>query len=204
MKKNKLQTLVIILGLIAIGLGVKSLLQIPTMILPTWFLVLLYLPFVLLISFTLGFITKKLTKSTWHTLTLSTILAAIISLTFYFSEYKPSYTVKIPDTFVGEVKLFVTNESTNDLNVNKLGVGYINQKTYKNGFQPTILKGDKDITKEIHGYSTGTFASSLLPNKQINYISFLIPGKKESEDDENNFDELIKSNRIDTARILRE
>ena len=204
MKKNKLQIPIIIFGLVAIGLGVRSLLQVPTMILPTWFLVSLYLPIALLISFILGFITKKLTKSTWHMLTFTTIFASLVSLTFYFSEYSPSYTVKIPDTFVGEVKLLVTNESTNDLGVNKFGIGYINQKTYKNGFLPKILKGGKDITKEIHGYSTGSFATSLLHNKQFNYISFVIPGKKENEDDENNFNDLIKSNGIDTTRILRE
>lgn len=87
-------------------------------------------------------------------------------------------------------------------NINEFGIGYINQKTFENGFHPTVIKGKKNITKQVKSYSNGTFVSVGTHNISLNYVSFIIPGnKKETEDF--SIDELIDKKAIDTTRIWR-
>lgn len=202
MTKSKIQLAILTLGFLTIALGIWTMLQIPTVILPAWYLVLIYLPITFLIAFGLGFLTKKLFKLSWHTLTITSLIMTIACLTFYISEYRPSYTIYIPDNYVGEITLLVSKEADNDFNINKFGIGYINQKTFKNGFHPTVIKNNKDITKQIKNYNRGAYGSAGTLNISIDYVTFTIPS------DEINtvaisIDELITNNAIDTTRIWR-
>ena len=202
MAKSKLQVAIIIIGLISTTLGTWTMLQTPTMILPPWFLVGLYLPIAFIVSLIVGFLAKKLLKSSWHTLTFTALTMTIIGLTFYVSQYKPSYKIIIPDSYVGEVKLLLSNENENDFKVNNFGIGYINQKTYKKGFRPRIIQRGQDISKQVTGYSIGSYATTSSSNLSLDYLTFEIPGKADGSfliD----FDSLLKLNAIDTKRIRR-
>ena len=126
----------------------------------------------------------------------------VICLTFYASQYKPSYKIVVPDKYVGEVKLLLSNENENDFKVNNFGIGYINHKTYKSGFRPTIIREGQDISKQITGYSTGSYATTSSGNLSLDYLSFEIPGKVDSEF-VIDFDSLLKLNAIDTRRLRR-
>ena len=110
MNKLKLQITIGTIGLISTAIGIWTMLQTPTMILTPWFLVGLYLPIAFIISLVVGFLTKALLKSSWHTLTFTALTMTVICLTFYGSQYKPSYKIIIPETYVGEVKLLLSNE----------------------------------------------------------------------------------------------
>jgi energy-coupling factor transporter transmembrane protein EcfT len=129
------------------------------------------------VSFILGFLVKKILKSKWHALTFASIFIIIICSTFYISQYKPAYEIIVPGNYVGEVKLFVSNEKGNDFAINKYGIGYIDRETFEKGFYPKIIKGNIDITKQAKEYSKGAFAatqasdysSSEMP-KQVKHI----------------------------------
>ena len=177
-------------------------LQIPTMILPSWFLVLLFLPISFLISFALGFFIKLLSKSQWNVLTFTSLVLTFISLAFYISEYRPNYRIIIPSAYTGEVRLLLTNGRTNDFKINKYGIGYINETTFKNGFRPTIIKNDHNISDQIAGYEVSSYATTSLNRISFDYLSFKIPG------DQNvieiiSFEDLVKIKAIDTTRLLR-
>jgi len=108
----------------------------------------------------------------------------------------------IPDKYVGEVKLLVSNENQNDFKVNNFGIGYISQRTFKNGFRPTVIKGGQDISDQISGYSTGSYATTSGGKLSFDYLSFELPGKKEVSE-LIDYDSLVKLNAIDTARLRR-
>ncbi|WP_316784413.1 hypothetical protein [Pedobacter frigiditerrae] len=132
--KYKIQPIIIILGVLSLGFGSFKMLQTETMILPSWFLVLIYLPCTLLISLILGYLAKKMLNSKWWTITFTSIFVIIFCSIFYLSEYRPNKIITIPQSYVGEVRLFVSNEEENDFFINKYGIGYINKKTFDQGF----------------------------------------------------------------------
>jgi hypothetical protein len=202
MTKSKIQIAILTLGFFSLGLGIWAMLQIPTVILPSWYLVLIFLTITFSIALGLGFLTKILFKLHWHTLTITSIIMTITCLTFYISEFKPSYIIYIPDNYVGEVKLLVSKEKDNDFNINEFGIGYINQKTFKNGFRPTVIKDKENITKQIKNYSRGVYGSAGTLNIYLDYVTFIIPSDEESLDIIS-FDELINNNAIDTTRLHR-
>jgi hypothetical protein len=196
--RDKVQLGIIIVGLISIGLGVQTMLLTPTLILPPWFLVLLYIPFLLGVSFVLGLLTKKLIKTKWTTLTMTAIFTTIVCLTFYIYEYRQTLTIIVPDNFAGTAYLIVTKEPKNDFELNESGVGYIKEETYNNGFQPKVFKGGQEITEKIRGYGIGS--GSYKGQQSIKFVTFDIPGKI-SDWKEISFRDLIESNAIDTTRI---
>ena len=202
MNKLKLQIAIGTIGLISTAIGIWTLLQTPTMILTPLFLVGLYFPIAFIVSLVVGFLTKALLKSSWHTLTFTSLTMTVICLTFYASQYKPSYKILVPDKYVGEVKLLLSNEKENDFKVNNFGIGYINQKTYKSGFRPLIIQGGQNISKQITGYSTGSYATTSIGNLSFDYFSFEISGKADSTF-VIDIDSLLKLNAIDPKRLWR-
>jgi len=202
MTRSKLQIAIGTIGLLSIWIGIRTMLQIPTMIISPWFLVGLYLTIALLMSFVIGYLIKVISKSSWHSLTFAALAMTIICLTFYISQYEPSYKIKIPDNYIGDVKLLESNEQENDFNVNDFGIGYINRKTFESGFRPTIIKAGHDITKQILGYSTGSYATTAASNLSLEYVTFEIPGKKENVVPID-FDSLLILKAIDPTRLLK-
>jgi len=91
MTKLRLQIAIGIVGIMSTLVGIWTMLQIQTMFLSTWFLVGLYLTIALLLSLVVGWLTKKLLKSGWYTLTFTALITTAICLSFYISQYKPYY-----------------------------------------------------------------------------------------------------------------
>jgi hypothetical protein len=202
MTKPKLQIAIATIGLISIWIGVRTILQIPTMIISPWFLVGLYLTIAILVSFVIGYLIKAFLKSRWHTLTFTALAMTVICLSFYISQYKPGYKINIPDNYVSDVRLLVSNEKENDFKINDFGIGYINKKTFEKGFNPTIIKAGHDITKQISGYATGSYATTSASKLSLDYVTFEIPGKKENAETIN-FDSLLILKAIDPTRLLK-
>src|SRR5690606_7072508 len=138
----------ILIGLISLWLGVQTMLEIPTVILPSWFLVIMYGGILLLVAFGLGVVIASLTKSNVPLLTATSLIVTIVCSAFYISEYRPTYKIYVPDTFTGQVKLFHSMLQDNNLTLNKYGVGYITDKAYRKGFKPVVYKNGKDITEQ--------------------------------------------------------
>lgn len=197
--KDKTQILLIIIGLISLTLGINTMLDTPTMILPSYVLVILYLPFVIGVSLVFALVIKKMLKSKWKLISFTSIFISIISLTFYISEYRETLNIIVPEDFYGTVHLVLSNSNQNDLVLNEFGVGYISEEVYNSGFKPKVSKGGKDITPIIEEYATGS--ASYDNGKSLNYLTFSVPGKNTSEEEAGVF-ELIKNNGIDTSRIL--
>ncbi len=170
------------------------------MILSPLFLVGLYLTTALIISLIIGFFAKALLNSSWSALTFAALSMTIICLTFYASQYRPSYNIIVPDNYVGEVRLLVSNEKENDFNVNSFGIGYINPRTYKNGFRPKVVKGGQDISNLITTYVSSSYKNTMLNKLSFDYLSFNIPGKADSLNLVS-FEDLVKIKAIDTARM---
>lgn len=198
--KYKLQIFIITLGILSLCLGIWQMSKTTTMILSTWFLVLLFLPIVLFTAFILGYLVKILFKSKWYTITFASIFTIIICSIFYISQYKPTYKVIIPENYTGEVKLFVSNEKENDFTINNYGVGYIDKETFDKGFYLKIIKGNNDITKQVKEYSKSSWATTQTTNYTFEYLSFYLSSKKIQNKD---VEELLKVKAIDTARLYR-
>lgn len=200
--KSKLQTIIIVLGILSLVIGIRQMLQTRTMILPSWFLVLLFFPSMMCVSIVLGYLAKKITKSKWHTLTLASIFVTVFCSIFYISEYRPNQSIIIPESYVGEVRLFVSNEKKNDFVVNKYGIGYIARETFNRGFYPKIIKGANDITKQIKEYSKGGLATTQEDLYSYEYLSFFVLVKGQNVED-NSVEELINIKAIDTTRLYK-
>ncbi len=200
--KSKLQPIIIGLGIFLLAVGIREMLQTLMMILPSWFLVLLFVPCLIFICVILGYLAKKITKSKWHILTLASIFVIVFSSIFYISEYKTNETIIIPESYVGEVRLFVSNEKKSDFVINKYGIGYIDQRTFSNGFYPEIIRGSNDITKQVKGYGKGGLATTKEDIYSYEYLSFFILVKGQNVEDKS-IEELIKIKAIDTTRLYR-
>jgi hypothetical protein len=148
--KSKIQLLIIVLGVVSLVVGIRQILQMPIMILPSWFLLLFPLPITLCCSFALGYMAKKVMNSKWQSSTFAAIFVIIFCSIFYIIQYKPIYRIVIPKSYAGEVRLLVSNEKENDFFINKYSIGYIDKKTFDEGFYPKIIKGNNDITKQVN------------------------------------------------------
>lgn len=204
MKNSKVQIIIILIGLSAIGVAVKTILHTRTVIMTPFSLVIIYLPLLLLVSLGLGLLIKKITKGTANILTYASIIATLFSITYIYSEYMPTSDIVIPANYSGNVRLFLSTEDTDDFNINSYGIGYISKDTYNNGFRPTVIKNGKNITKELTNISSGgsiSFASvngsSIGP---YHYIQFTIPGHSQDTID-NDLQRLIEVKALDTTRI---
>ncbi len=200
--KSKIQPVIIILGLFSLVIGARQMLDIPTMILPSWFLLLTSLPCIFGGSFVLGYLTKKMMNSKWRTITFASVFITAFCSIYYISQYKITYNITIPENYAGEVRLFVSNEKGNDFLINHYGVGYINQETFSKGFYPKIIKGNQDITAQVKEYSKGALTTTLNDIYSYEYLSFSIPPDGGNVEDQN-VEELLKIRAIDTVRLFR-
>jgi hypothetical protein len=206
MKKSIVKTGIVLFALISIGLGVKAMLAMPTLILPSWFLALLYLPILLAIAFVLGIVVNTIIKIETDRYIYTALFAGLISLGFYFSEYKPTNKIIIPGDFGGQVRLFLSNEPDDDLRINNFGIGYISRKTYLQGFKPIIIQNGKDITKQVTEFFQGSAGAGTVDHEHIGdykFLGFTIPGKP-TDSLKNDLVKLIKLNALDTSRTVRE
>lgn len=195
MTKSQREILIIVLSLFAVGLGVKAMLDVPTLFLASWFLVLFYFPFLFGLSYGVGLFVKAFLKFDLSKWAYTSIIAAIISLSFYFSQQKATCEIIVPANFTGEVRLFLSNESANDFNVNRDGIGYISKRTFTKGFKPRVIKNGKDITKDVQDLGRGRIGGM---GYELDFISFNVPGAS----NKNDLLKAIDLQGVDTPRVL--
>ena len=216
MTKSKSQIIITAIGLLSLGMIIKTILFTPTMIIPGWFLAILYAVIILGLSFGLGAITKNFVKKEWRLTSHASIFVSIVYLILYSYEYRATYKIIIPENFYGEVKIFRSNDQENDFNINQYGIGYVSDETYKKGFYPKVIKEGKDITKEISDFSKVESLENINVDGSIigpyDYLKFTVkyPNLLNSKKDlkyfgnaSNNLRKLIEINAVDTTRILR-
>ena len=196
------QHLIVFFGILSLIVVVRQILAKPTMILPSWFLLVISLPVLLCISFSLGYLVKRIMDSKWWTITFASIFVMVFCGIYYLSEYRPTYRVIVPKAYVGEIRLLFSNEERSDFFINKYGIGYIDKKTFDEGFYPKIIKDDNDITEQVKVYSKGAIATTRDDVYSYEYLSFSIPAKVVSLE-EKDIEELMKIRAIDTSRLYR-
>jgi len=205
--KDKTQRIIQLVGLAGLLLGIWTMLRTPTLILPPWFLVLMFLPILLGVSFLLGLATKYLVKSSWTKLTFTAIFTGLICGIFYVSEYTPTHKIIVADTFSGQVRLLLSKDDKDSFELNEYGIGYVSESTYRQGFRPKVAKHGKDITDEIaRSLSFGSMTQTTIDGKNIgpySYLSFVVPGQP-TDSLSNDILELINRNAIDTTRLVKE
>ena len=191
----------ILIGLISFLLGVRTMLEVSTVILSGWFLVIMYGSILLLIAFGLGALIRSLTKSKIHLLSGASLIVAIVCLAFYISKFRPTYKIYVADNFAGEVKLFRSTLDNNRLSLNNYGVGYITDKAYRQGFKPIVYQNGKDITKECETIVQGNLAFAGVDGKSFgpfSYVGFTI-GDNSGDTLWNNLTKIIEMKIIDTT-----
>jgi hypothetical protein len=204
-KLSLVDYILILIGLVSASIGIRTMLEIPAVILPGWFLVILFGGILLLLSFGLGALLCSLTKSKIHILSATSIIVTIVCLGFYISEYRPTYTINVADNFIGEVKLFRSTLKNNRLSLNKYGVGYITDKTYRKGFRPVVIKNGRDITKECEGFVQGNVASAGFDGTSFgpfSYVGFTI-GDNPADNIWTDLKNAIELKVIDTSIIMK-
>jgi len=173
--KGKVQLITIVIGFISFGFFVNTMLQIPTVIIPSWFLVLMYTPVLIGISLTLGYFVKNLRETKWKTISFTFLFITIISLLYVFSQHSRKLRINIPKNYSGAVYLILSNEKTNDFDINQFGIGYICEDTYNSGFTPKVYRQDVDITKTIKSYNRGSASARSISRNSIWYSTFNVP-----------------------------
>ena len=128
--KDKEQRKIQLIGLVGFILGILTMLRTPTVILPPWFLVFLFLPILLGVSLLLGLATRYFIKSNWSRLTFTALFAGLVCITFYVSEYKPTYKIIVANSFSGQVRLLLSKDDWDKFELNEYGIGYISESTY--------------------------------------------------------------------------
>jgi hypothetical protein len=182
--RNKLSLIdfvIISIEIVALYLGARTMLEIPTLIIPSWFLIIIYDSILLLLSYGFSVLIISLAKLKIKLLTANALIVTVVCLSFYVSQAasqaKSIYRIHVPENFVGEVRLFRSTLSQNRLHLNKFGVGYITENAYQGGFKPVIYQGSKDITRECKDFAQGSIAFAGIDGESIgpfSYMSFTV------------------------------
>ncbi len=200
--KRGIQIAIIILGVASSIYGISKLsTETATMILPGWLIVAAISLIVFMASIGIGILAKRMMKSNWYLLTFVSIIITILVGIYSVIEYKPTLRVFILPDYSGEVKLFVSKDGLEaiDIKVNQFGIGYITKKDFDNGFYPKIMKGQNDISKDVNEYSKGAVLNDLSNIYSFKYLSFFVPGT--SKDSIFNINDLLKVGAVDTTRL---
>ncbi len=177
-------------------------LQTPPLFFKTWFMVLISFSIIFVLALGFGLLIKLVLKSSWYSFTFTAILLTLYGLPYYLNEYKYSYTIYIPDHYVGNVRLFLSRNNKNDLFINDFGIGYISYRTFNKGFMPTIVKNRSDITNQIDGMGKGIYPANFNEKYVLDHLKFTVPGATENREVVD-FDQLVIQNAIDTSRLQR-
>jgi uncharacterized membrane protein len=201
---SKGQIIIISIGLLVIGLAIKTMLNMRTVIMTPLSLVVIYVPLLLLVSFGLGLIIKKITKGTASTLTSTSIIATLFSIAYLYSEYMPTRDIIIPSNYSGNVRLFLSTENEDDFLINSYGIGYISKDTYSRGFRPSVIKNGKNISKDLTNFSSGSISYAGVNGTSggpYHYVQFTVPGQQQDTLG-NDLQKLIEIKALDTTRII--
>ena len=87
------------------------------------------------------------------------ITTAICFIIFHYTLYSPKLTIIVPNNYLGEVTLVLSNVDNNILTIDINGIGYINQATFnKTYMEPTLIDKDgKELNANCVGFNPSTF-----------------------------------------------
>lgn len=199
----------ILLGgaILALILAIKTLLQTPTLILSSWFLVLFYTPILIGASLGIGCLLRLIGKNKYSLLRMSAFVLLVLAGSFVAFNYTPTYTVEVPEDYAGDVTLLVSNRAENELKVNQYGIGYITKKTYQQGFKPRVVRAGEDITDQTGTYSTGSFFS-LSDTNSYEFVEFVVKGvvlpKYSRSKFEHSLESMTEAGVIDEYKLSKE
>ena len=205
--KDTIQVAIVALGVGAFAYGVsKMAAETVTMIMPEWIIIVAVSLVGFLVSMGIGFFVKHLLDSNWHPVTFTAIVLLIIVGIYSIVDYKPTLKIFVLPDYAGEVKLVVSRDKVerHDISVNSFGIGYITRRDFENGFYPKIVKGQKDISKEIKEYSKGSTLSSQsdsYSSYSFEFLTFVVPGRSDHAVKET--DDLLRNGAVDTMRLPR-
>jgi hypothetical protein len=180
MKKRNLNLILILLSIISIGFLTVQLLKQPTFMLGSSYLTIMILSFILIGSLIIGLILKAIFKQhSFKTILLS--LLTIFSVTGIFYLYKPTYDIIVPENYIGEVNLILSNVKDNRLVLDGNGIGYINKITFNKTFNPKIIQNGIEINERAVGFNPSTFwaisKTTTITGKEIKALTFEIVPK---------------------------
>ena len=205
--KNTVQIAIVVFGAGAFAYGVsKMAAETATMIIPGWIIIVAVSFVGFVVSMGIGFFVKHLLGSNWHPVTFTAIVLLIIVGIYSIVDYKPTLKIFVLPDYAGEVKLVVSRDKVerHDISVNSFGIGYITRRNFENGFYPKIVKGQKDISKEIKEYSKGSTLSSQsdsYSSYSFEFLTFVVPGRPHHMVKET--DDLLRNGAVDTMRLPR-
>jgi hypothetical protein len=161
--KFRKQYFLVVIALLCYILGVKTLLQVPTLILTPWSLVIIFTPVLLWISTALGFIAKFIIKSKLQWYSYTSIIVSICCASFFISEYsfKQKIIVQLDESEPGFYFIIATTDTNkvrvdNDkpIRFDSNHVIYMDTSMFYGAISPINLNGD-DISNRLKSYWRG-------------------------------------------------
>ncbi len=137
-------------------------------------------------------------------LTILFITTSICFSVFHYQLYSPTLKIKVPNGYLGEVNLVLSNVKENILTVDKNGIGYINEWTFNKTYsRPKVEQVDgTKLDKYLVGFNPSTFfGKSVGDGNAIKSLSFKIVPSNHSKEEYYSLDWLEK---VDRKLILLE
>ena len=118
-------------------------------------------------------------------LTILFITTTISFSVFHYQLYSPTLTIKVPNGYIGEINLVLSNVKDNILTVDSNGIGYLNEWTFNKTYSKPIVEqfDGKNLDKNLVGFSPSTFfGKSIGDGNAIRSLSFkIVPDNKTEE-----------------------
>ena len=102
---------------------------------------------------------------------------------FHYQLYSTKLVIKVPNGYVGEIDLILSEADENLLTVDSNGIGYLNNWTFhKTYLKPIVVQLDgTNLEKRLVGFNQSTFfgnrKSCCVNGKEIESLSFEIVSK---------------------------
>ena len=113
-------------------------------------------------------------------LTMLFITTTISFSAFHYQLYSPTLTIKVPNSYKGEINLILSNIEDNVLSVDSNGIGYLTEWTFNKTYSRPIVEqiDGKNLDKNLVGFNPSTFfgkgKSCCVDGQQIESLSFEI------------------------------
>jgi len=149
------------------------------------YLTIMILSSILIGSLIIGLILKAIFKHhSFKTILLSLLTISSVIGVFYL--HKPTYEIIVPENYIGEVNLILSNVKNNRLILDENGIGYINKITFNKTFNPKIIQNGIEINERAVGFNPSTFwaisKTTTTNGKEIKALNFeIVPKDKIGE-----------------------
>jgi hypothetical protein len=153
---KNLRLLFSITSVISVGVLTYEITGLQTDILSPVYYLILFLIAITITSFIFGGISKLLLEKISFK-TIFYFLFTLLSILSILYIHRPSYKVIVPDNYIGDVNLILSNVKENKLELDANGIGYINLKTFNKTFIPIILQNGIEINNRAVGFSKSGF-----------------------------------------------